>query len=147
MTAVLTILKGHWKLIGLALLLGALAIQSARLANTKGDLRDARAALVNPLTMKTWQSEALRDARDLATCKANTDSLRAAVDRQNAAVTAAAAEGQARTAAAQKAVQQARTATQRAEAKAQAILSRQPVGIDTCARVLDVDRQFTEQLR
>ena len=147
---------GPWVLSGLAvaflMLSGGLAIQTHRVEGAKADLKEARAALYVPgadgkPTKLTWRAKAEAAERNLGTCQTNGLKLQVEIGRQNAAVDTAAAEGRQRTADAEKAVQAARTATQRAEKAAASILNRQPVGIDTCARVLDVDRQFLENLK
>jgi hypothetical protein len=158
MTAFLGIVTGalgkHWKLIGIGVLLLAVAVQSGRLSNAKNDLAgvrsdlfDAREAQIDPDTKRSWRVEAIERERDLGTCRANATALTGAIDRQSAATEAAAAQGRIRTAEAEKAVQAARTAMQRAEAAGRAILNHQPTGGDTCARVLDVDELFVKELR
>lgn len=147
MTVALAFLKGHWRLVGLAVLLLALAVQSARLSSAKGDLADARAALTNPLTKKTWQSEALRDARNLRTCRDNNTVLQGSLDRQSTAMERLEQAG--RTLAADNA-RLATTARKSAAVAASAqarILARPPAGNDTCSRVLDVEQRFMEELR
>jgi hypothetical protein len=81
-----------WAVIGFAALLTFSGVQSIRVAHAKHDLKTARVALVNPATGDSWQSEAMRDARDLRICRTNTDALKAAITRQNAAADALKAE-------------------------------------------------------
>lgn len=136
----------HWKLIGIALLMAALAIQSARVSNLKGHLRDARAALINPVTKKPWQFEAMRDARDLQTCRGSVQALEASRQAQNAAVAALEAESTRRVTEAEKALSAARRGLAKAEADARRML-RPPVGIDACARTEEIDRRLLETLQ
>ena len=74
MTAIAFVLR-YWRLIGLAVLVVAIGAQTARLHHAKADLKSARAALIDPATHKTWQSEALAASRDLGVCRGNVKTL------------------------------------------------------------------------
>lgn len=140
------LLTKHWRLIGLGLILALLAIQTVRINNAKSDLAQAKAALINPATRKPWRDEAIRDARDLATCRENVGALDRSLTAQNEAVAAQAAESAQRVAEAEKGLQQALKGRAKAEAQARDLL-RPPVGIDACARTEEIDRRFLETLR
>ena len=114
-----------WGALGLAALLGLIAVQTARLNHAKADLGAAQAALLDPATRQTWQAE------DIA-AQASLVSLRAAIDAQNQAVTALRADGAAQTAAAQQAVTAQVAALKAAQAKAAQLLAAQP-GADGCS--------------
>ena len=73
----------HWQAIGLAALIAFAGLQTARLGHAKHDLAAARAALVNPKTHKTWQSEAKAATANLETCRANTATLAGQIAAQN----------------------------------------------------------------
>ncbi len=146
MTVILSLLAKHWKVALAGVFVLALCVQQWRIGNLKADLGEARAALVNPLTKKTWQSEALRDARDLKTCRDSNANLDASLSRQSAAVAAWKAEGDQRLAEAEKGLQHALRGRQRAEAQARDLM-RPPVGIDACARMEDIDARVMETLR
>lgn len=92
----------------LALSVATAGIQSARLKHAKADLANARAALIDPSTRKTWESEARVRERDLTTCQGNVSTLEAAQARQNAAVEALRADSDARLAQSAKAASDAR---------------------------------------
>lgn len=105
----------NWKAVGLAILVALLGVQSFRLSHAKGDLKTARAALVDPDTKRKWQDEAKDRLRDLTTCRDNTTKLQAALAAQNAAVGRLKAEGDARATAAAKAAQDALQARREAD--------------------------------
>lgn len=124
----------------LALSMATAGVQGLRLKHAKADLSTARAALINPVTRKTWQSEAVRDARDLGACKS-------AVAEQNASVAAAAAETARKLAAATKGQADARAVAESYRQTAPAVRAYQPKGADSCARTADVARMIREDLR
>ena len=123
-----------WGAIGVALVLGiaasAVGIQTARLHHAKADLAAARAAQLDPATHRRWQAEATAAVRNLGTCQANTDTLSAALSRQEASQEAIAAAG-ARTLAAAVAASRAHdTATAAAIKEAARILAPAPTDGD-----------------
>lgn len=127
-------LARYWKLIGVGVLVVALAVTVGLLRRSDANLKTARAALLNPATGKTWQSEAMGLYRDLEICKGNTLRLETAVASQNAATEAMRAESDARAKMLADGLQQARRGRAGAEARASALLTHPPVGIDACAR-------------
>lgn len=146
MTWLLKLLAGRfgaWIASGFAVLVVVLSVslwvQTDRLSS-------ARKALVNPLTGKTWQFEALRDARDLATCRGNTERLQGSLERQNAAVESLQATGRTLTAENERLASAAQKSASAASSAQARILSRPPAGNDTCSRVADVDATFLKEL-
>lgn len=123
----------------LALSVATTGVQSFRLAHAKSDLAQARQALLNPSTHNTWQSEAVRDGRDLGTC---TDKLTA----QNAAVAARSAEDARKLADATKGMVDARAVAESYRRSAPTVRAYQPKGPDACARALDVDAMILGDL-
>lgn len=107
---------------GIAVLLAlALGWQTMQLAAVRSHLKVADAA-------------AAALYRNLETCKANTATLSEAVASQNAATEAMRAETDARAKMLADGLQQARRGRAGAEARASALLTRPPAGIDACAR-------------
>jgi hypothetical protein len=127
----------YWYIIAIAALVAGLGVQTARLVNAKGDLVNARAALLNPITHKAWQSEALRDARDLATCHANVTTLDQALAGQNASIAALKQEADAASARATAAVKAAQGRSADAARQVSALMARKPSG-DLCASALEL---------
>ncbi len=74
-------LARNWRICLLAALLAFGAVQTARLHHAKADLASARAALIDPATKKTWQSEAEARGRELTACQGNFANADAAVKR------------------------------------------------------------------
>lgn len=140
------LLLRHWKVALMGALVLALSVQTLRVSNLKADVRREKAAQINPVSKKLWRDEAIRDARDLRTCRQSNAALEASRQAQNAAVAAWKAEGDQRLAAAEKGLQQALRGRQRAEAQARDLM-RPPVGIDACARMEDIDARVLENLR
>ena len=123
----------YW-LFGIGALMLLLGVQSNRLDHTKGDLKTAnanltaaRTALIDPKTRATWQSQYL-------TCHASEANLLGAVEAGNAASAAMKADTDARAKMLADGLQQARRGRAGAEARASALLTRPPAGIDACAR-------------
>lgn len=144
-----------WFAIGIAVLIAALGVQTLRLNHAKADQWD-RSACVKDQSCKgiKWEAEVktLRPAlaaaqRDFATCKLNTDVQEAAIDRQNAAVTAQGAESASRLKMLSEGLEQARKGRASAEARAGDLLKHGPVGIDACARSEAAARAVVESLR
>lgn len=127
----------HWTWVAAAGLGLALLISNGRLDHAKHDLTAARAALVDPMTKKTWQSEAVKRAADLGNCQAGLTTLGATIERQNASVAAlgeASRQASARSTAAL-AAERSRTAT----AKGQALQIMQAhAGADACRSADDL---------
>lgn len=117
--------------IGLA---GATAVQTARLADARGDL--GRAQL---------QQRATDQA--LWTASGNVSALKAGLAAQATAVAALKAESDRRVAAAEGVAQAARKSTLAAEIASARIKAVAPIGVDVCARVLAVDETFLEAMR
>lgn len=131
----------------LALSVGTCTVQSKRLDHAKADLTAARAALIDPVTRKTWQSEAVkarRDAqdarRDLGTCHASLTDATAALDRQSATVRALGAETARAKAVSDKARADARSVAESYRQAAAAIPSAKP-GPDRCASAVKLVRE------
>jgi hypothetical protein len=136
-----------WAALGVVVLMVSLGVQTARLNHAKGDLKSSRAALVDPASHRRWQDLAEDRARDLQTCRANTNTLQSAIDRQNASVAALKAEGDRRTTQAAAAVRDAQRGRSDAEARASKLAALKPAGADACARMNDADRAVLETLR
>lgn len=82
--------------------------------------------------------------RDLGTCRLNVAERDASIDRQNEAVAALERASEARVAEIAKARQVTRKEAERADAAAAQLAKVKPVGIDQCARLLDVDARVRE---
>lgn len=83
---------------------------------------------------------------DLDQCHANGRALNAAIDGQNVAIQANSAADLAKLATASTELTRAQRETREAQSVV-AQLMRPLVGVDTCARVLEVDRRFLETLK
>jgi hypothetical protein len=136
-----------WAMGGAALLLVFGGVQTLRLGHAKGDLSEARQALLNPVTHKTWQSEAKRDAAALGTCHASVTTLEGSLASQNAAVASLGVESARRTKMLADGLEQARKGRASAEARAAGLLKRPPAGIDACARSEAARRAVLESLK
>jgi hypothetical protein len=79
-------------------------------------------------------------------CRSNTAALTSSLQAQNEKVDALSHDSAARLKAAEAALARARTVTDKANAQIAVLMSRPPVGVDTCARVLDVDGRVKEML-
>lgn len=130
----------------LALALGAAGVQSARLSHAKGDLAEARAALTDPKTHRTWQSEAEASARDLTTCQISLKDADDQMDRQSKLDAAQEALSAAALAKSTASVSASHKGQKKADANAAKLLT-PAVGIDACARMMDVDRRVSETLK
>lgn len=117
----------------LSVLLGAIGVQSARLHHAKADLATARAAQIDPVTHRTWQSEEQLDLINLGTCAANLDQAQATVNTQGASISALKAASDAASAKASVAVQQAQAATASLSRHEAQIAAIKPTG-DACAQ-------------
>ena len=115
-----------------ALSIGFGQIQSFRLKHAKTDLTAARAALIDPATKKTWQSEAEARARNLTTCHGNVDRLTASLATQEAAVAALKTQSAAWVAQSRKAAQDARAVAESYRQASREIMAAKP-GADACA--------------
>jgi hypothetical protein len=80
-------------------------------------------------------------------CGRNAAALSASLQDQNAKFDALSKDSASRLAEAEAAIARARTAMDKANAQAAVLKSRPPAGVDTCARVLDVDDRFVELLK
>lgn len=124
----------------------------ARLKHAKTDLTAARAALYVPLpggkpSKLTWKAKAMAAETNLTTCSGNVDRLVGGLETQNRALEAAKAEGDRRAAALDKALQAARKEGMAAQSNAERILGIHAKGSDVCERMLDAEKQVTEQTR
>ena len=115
-------------LIGLAGLVAALGVQSARLAHCKADLAAARAAQVDPATRQTWRAERQADVVVLRADQANLAALTSALDAQNRAVADLRAQGAADTARADAALARAHAGASAVSEAAARILAIRPDG-------------------
>jgi uncharacterized protein YlxW (UPF0749 family) len=88
------------------------------------------------------RAEAVRLRADLAVCQDGRARLQAAVEAQNAAVTALKAEGERRERAVSSALTVAKGEAKAATERAGRIAAVEPKGADVCARLLDVDRKI-----
>jgi len=155
MTVVLPFLLKNWRVAALAALMAFAGLQTARLNHAKADQFDRSACIKGqPCKPPKWKAEvaalrdSLRTAQDgLSMCRANTDTLKASIARQNAAVSAIQADSDARLAQATKAAKVNRAETVAAEKMSSALLSRQLLGSDACARADDARRAFLEMSR
>lgn len=126
----------------LALSVATSGVQTWRISRLHNDLAQARQANINPSTHNTWQSEAVRDGRDLGVCRGSVQTLEGAIARQNDATAALKADGDRRAAMLADALQTARKASVAATKRADAILAVKPKGADACAQLIDLDRQI-----
>lgn len=85
--------------------------------------------------------------RDLAQAQTNVLTVRAALDRQNAALENLRIEGRRRIAAAEARLAEAQRNRADAERRAARIASSPPQGATDCEQLLDIDRRVTENLR
>lgn len=126
----------HWRALLVGVLVGLLGTQSARLGDAKHDLQSARDALKDPVTGKTWQSEADGRLAALGTCNAQVKALNNTAAAQSEAAAAFKATMEDRIAAAQKAAQQALGARRKADQAVADLLSRKDTG-DACKDMLE----------
>lgn len=131
----------------LALSMASCSVQTARLNHAKADLTAAKAALRNPATHKTWQSEAMRDGKNLVACHETTANLTASLNAQTASLKSLRAESDAKLAEASRAVRSALQGQHAADAKVARMLRSKPQGADVCARWSDADRIVVEGIR
>lgn len=139
MTALLFLAR-YWRVVVIVSLVLALGAQTFRLHHAKADLTTARAALVNPVTHKTWQSEAIAAQRDLTTCRGNTDRLSTALQTQNASIDALKREADAINTVAGAKIRAAQADTVKARRDVAAIMAKRP-GSDLCASALELMRE------
>jgi hypothetical protein len=130
-------------LLVIALMVGC-TVQRHQLKAVRADLKEARAALYVPGTKVTWRVTAQDAQANLNVCHGDRDSLMGALGRQNAALAALQADGARRVAETSRALQAARKQGAAALAEANRILGITPEGSDTCARLLDAERQISE---
>jgi hypothetical protein len=130
MSLLLGFLGKNWRAIGLVLLIAFAGLQTARLAHAKGDLKTAKAALIDPATKRKWEIEAKERLRDLNTCRDNTTRLEGSIASQNAAVDRLKADGDARVEQATKAAQDALQARREADQTARKLAAYKSA--DTC---------------
>lgn len=117
-----------------------LSIQSARLAHAKADLVTARAALVDPVSRRTW--------KDIAgSAIAGRDAALASLARQNAAVTVMQQLSDRKLAEAAQALSVASQGRASAEARAARLMAHPPAGIDACARMEAADAAVLGNLK
>jgi septal ring factor EnvC (AmiA/AmiB activator) len=93
------------------------------------------------------QSQNTQLTRDLAQARTNVSTLQNALNQQNAQLRNLSAQSQAQIAALSKQVDAANARGAVAEKRARATLSYKPQGKDSCERLIDVDRRFTESLK
>lgn len=105
-------------------------VQTKRLESAQVSVATARAALKNPVTGKTWQSEAIRDARVVTDLSGKLTLQNTAVERLKGERDAAVAESD-------RALQAARKSTTETRKSVDALLAMKP-GADVCASALDV---------
>lgn len=115
-------------------------VQTARLHHAKADLDTARAALIDPTTKKTWQSEAVAAQRDLKTCQGNETAMQGAIDGQNASIEALKQEAAAASARATAQIRAAEAHSADAAREAAQIMAKRPGG-DLCASALQLMRE------
>jgi len=115
-------------------------IQTARLHHAKNDVTTARAALIDPVTKKTWQSEEQAAQRDLGTCTANSGRLDAALAAANDSIQALkdAAVADAMANRAHQTAAQARSADARRDVAA--LMETKPSG-DRCGSAFELMRE------
>lgn len=140
MTAILLFVARYWRVLAAAGLLTFGAVQTARLHHAKADLSTARAALIDPSTRKTWQSEATASQRDLQSCHASVSNLQAAISGQNASIEALKREAEAASARASAQIRAAQARSADARRDAAAIMAKRPSG-DLCQSALELMRE------
>ena len=118
-------LAGPVASVAAVILLGLAVSQCARADRAEGDVQKMQTSL--------------KDARaDLGACRTNTDTLKATLARQNAAVDALKAEGEARVAQSAKAAQAARAVAESYRRQARNVLAAEPRTGDLCASAEDL---------
>ena len=120
-----------WAAAGFALVLAFAGVQTARLNHAKGDLANARAALIDPANKKTWQVEALLAAEDRDSCRVSLSSANAALTQVGAAEAALKADSDARTAAATAGLKAAQASAQATQKRIAALMAAKE-GADAC---------------
>lgn len=131
----------------LALALAAAGLQSIRLEHAKAELASAHAALINPVTGKSWRTESVAAAADLSACRREVVTLRGAIDAQNAAVTTAAADSARRIVLATKAAEDARAVAESARRHSAFLMAQRPAGATACERAEDARQRFLEVIQ
>lgn len=129
-----------WAIAGASALLVFGGVQSLRLSHAKHDLTAARAALIDPVSKRSWQREAVDARSGLAACKS-------AVDAQNKAVDALKAKSDTAIAQADKAAADARAVAASARQEAARIMAMKPTGATACERADSVWRAYKETLK
>lgn len=128
-----------WAIAGASALLLFGGVQTLRLNHAKHDLVQARADLIDPVSKRSWQREAVDARSGLAACKS-------AVKAQNKAVDALKAKSDANIAKADKAASDARAVAASARHEAERILSEHLTGATACERAEDARRKYLERL-
>ena len=116
----------------------SLGVQTARLADARGDAAKLADRIDNPVNGYVVK---------LADCRGDVDRMADAVGRQNDAVTALRAEGDRKVAEAEKAVTEAQKGRASAESRAAKLLKNPPAGIDACARAMSAFETVKESLK
>lgn len=132
-SAVAFLLK-HWKLIGIGALVVLLSGTTWRLNHAKGDLAQARAALVNPKTHRTWEQDFTASQRNLDICHQSVSDVQAALDTANGSIATLAAQGAARAKTLKDGLERAQKGRAGAERRALDLINHGSAGKDACAR-------------
>ncbi len=129
-----------WAIAGASALLVFGGVQTLRLNHAKHDLAQARADLIDPVSKRSWQREAVDARSGLAACKS-------AVQAQNDAVDALKAKSDANIAKADKAASDARAVAASARTEAARIMEMKPAGATSCERAESLRVSYLESLK
>ena len=132
--------KKAWSALAILLILLAFIVQSTKLSHAKHDLAQARADLIDPLSKRSWQREAVDARSGLAACKS-------AAKAQNDAVDALKAKSDANIAQADKAASDARAVAASARTEAARIMAMKPAGATACERAESLRASYLESMK
>jgi hypothetical protein len=119
------------------LILAMFGLQTVRLSHAKADLQIARAAVLDPVTGRTWRSEAIGAHRSLALCVNQRRELVRALQLQNTAIERLRVDAGLRQTRVSHAVRAARTTGATERAAAGRVLATPP-GLDACRSADDL---------
>lgn len=142
MTSLLALLGNRNAIVSLLVfaVLAVLGVQNVRLSHAKHDLAQAKLALRDPETLRTWEAEARASLADLERCRARATALADAIAAQNQALRSLKFESDRRLAASERDLAAARGSVRTAKADALRILQARP-DLDTCQSALDLLRR------
>ncbi len=123
----------------IAVAVAVFGLQGARLSHAKHELVQAKLALRNPETQRTWEVEAKSARADFERCSGRATALADDIEAQNKALRSLKSEADRRLAASERELASARDAVKTARTDAVRILRARPDG-EACQSALDLLR-------